>query len=77
RGLRRQARRTPSPNSGWPMAAMALLLGVRLGKPGVYMLHAAGRDAAAGDLARAVSWCARLVGLAAVAAATFALALLH
>ncbi len=76
RGLRRQARRTSSPNSGWPMAAMALLLGVRLGKPGVYMLHAAGRDAAAGDLARAVSWCARLVWLAALAA-TFALALLH
>lgn len=76
RGLRRQARRTPSPNSGWPMAAMALLLGVRLGKPGVYMLHAAGRDAAAGDLARAVSWCARLVWLAALAA-TFALTLLH
>lgn len=76
RGLRRQARRTPSPNSGWPMAAMALLLGVRLGKPGVYMLHAAGRDAAAGDLARAVSWGARLVWLAALAA-TFALTLLH
>jgi len=30
---------TPSPNSGWPMAAMALRLGVRLGKPGVYVLN--------------------------------------
>ena len=37
-----QARLTPSPNSGWPMAAMALVLGVRLGKPGVYTLNALG-----------------------------------
>lgn len=37
--LLREARRTPSPNSGWPMASMALRLGVRLGKPGVYMLN--------------------------------------
>ncbi len=41
--LCQEARRTPSPNSGWPMAAMALGLGVRLGKPGAYVLHAAGR----------------------------------
>lgn len=39
--LRREARRTPSPNGGWPMAALALRLGVRLGKPGVYRLNAA------------------------------------
>ncbi len=32
-GLRARRARTPSPNSGWPMAAMALLLGVRLAKP--------------------------------------------
>ena len=37
-----QARLTPSPNSGWPMAAMALVLGVRLGKPGMYTLNALG-----------------------------------
>ncbi|SFD98799.1 adenosylcobinamide-phosphate synthase CbiB [Paracidovorax konjaci] len=42
----RQARKTPSPNSGWPMAAMALALGVRLAKPGVYTLHRRGRRAA-------------------------------
>ncbi len=41
--LRSEAVRTPSPNGGWPMGAMALLLGVRLGKPDVYMLHGAGR----------------------------------
>lgn len=41
--LRDEARKTPSPNSGWPMAAMALALGVRLQKPGVYALNPSGR----------------------------------
>ncbi|MDR7333690.1 adenosylcobinamide-phosphate synthase CbiB [Roseateles asaccharophilus] len=52
-----EARRTPSPNSGWPMAAMALRLGLRLGKPGVYVLHADGRQPSPDDLhaARAVA----------------------
>lgn len=49
RELAQQARHTPSPNGGWPMAAMALALGVRLGKPGVYLLNPRGRDADAGD----------------------------
>lgn len=40
--LRREARLTPSPNGGWPMASMALRLQVRLGKSGVYVLN---RDA--------------------------------
>lgn len=48
-----EARRTPSPNSGWPMAAMALRLGVKLGKPGVYVLNAAGRDPMKADVLRA------------------------
>jgi adenosylcobinamide-phosphate synthase len=56
---RREARRTPSPNSGWPMGAMALLLDVRLGKPGVYILNAPGREACAADTARAAMWAAR------------------
>ena len=43
RQLRLEARKTPSPNSGWPMAAMALALGVSLHKPGVYALNSAGR----------------------------------
>jgi adenosylcobinamide-phosphate synthase len=42
--LAQEARRTPSPNSGWPMAAMAVLLGVRLGKPGVYTLNPQGAE---------------------------------
>ena len=49
KALRAEARRTPSPNSGWPMAAMAIALGIRLGKPGAYTLNAAGRVPAAAD----------------------------
>ena len=48
--LRREAGRTPSPNSGWPMAAMAMALGVSLGKPGVYTLNATGRAPRDGDV---------------------------
>ena len=51
--LKRQARKTPSPNSGWPMAAMALALNVRLAKPGVYTLHSKGRRAEPLDTRRA------------------------
>ena len=50
-----EARKTPSPNSGWPMAAMALALGVRLSKPGVYLLNAAGRAPTGPDGVRAQS----------------------
>ena len=38
--LTREAALTPSPNGGWPMAAMAFRIGVRLGKPGAYALNA-------------------------------------
>lgn len=34
------ARRPSSPNSGWPMATLAALLGTRLEKPGHYLLDA-------------------------------------
>ncbi|MNL59713.1 cobalamin biosynthesis protein [compost metagenome] len=50
--MAREARRTPSPNSGWPMGAMALLLGVRLAKPGVYALNGEGRAVTSADTAR-------------------------
>lgn len=53
-GLARQARQTPSPNSGWPMAAMALLLGLQLAKPGVYALNAGARAPSALDTRRAL-----------------------
>ncbi len=41
--LSREAHKTPSPNSGWPMAGLALCLGLRLSKPGAYTLHPNGR----------------------------------
>ncbi len=75
RGWRRlpgEARRTPSPNSGWPMAAMALALGVRLGKPGVYELGEGGREAAPRDLLHAC----RIGSRAAIAATLLACAAL-
>lgn len=53
--LAREAARTPSPNGGWPMGAMALRLGVRLGKPGVYTLNQDGVEADAAALTRALS----------------------
>jgi adenosylcobinamide-phosphate synthase len=52
--LARDARHTPSPNSGWPMAAMALALNVRLGKPQAYVLHAAGDVPASAHLKEAL-----------------------
>ena len=67
-GVAREARRTPSPNSGWPMAAMALLLDVRLAKPEVYALNAEGRPAEAADTNRA----AQLGGRAALVLAVCA-----
>ena len=51
--LRLEARKTPSPNSGWPMAALALALGVSLRKPGVYTLNPQGRAPQAPDTALA------------------------
>ena len=51
--LRSQARKTPSPNSGWPMAAMALALGVRLQKRGMYALNPSGRPPMPQDTALA------------------------
>lgn len=61
--LRREAARTPSPNGGWPMAAMALALNRRLGKPGVYTLHEAAPTPQPGDGARACALAGRTVAL--------------
>lgn len=59
--LRLEARRTPSPNSGWPMAAMALALGVCLHKPGVYALNAAGRAPQTADTPRALVYASKVL----------------
>jgi adenosylcobinamide-phosphate synthase len=69
--LRLEARKTPSPNAGWPMAALALRLGVRLDKRGSYTLNPGGRAPEPGDavaalrLARRRGWL--MIGLAAMA----------
>jgi adenosylcobinamide-phosphate synthase len=44
---------TPSPNSGWPMAAMAHGLGVRLEKLSHHVLNAPGRPPGPADITRA------------------------
>lgn len=54
-----EAATTPSPNSGWPMGAMAMRLGVSLRKPGVYVLNRRERSPHADDLARALTIAAR------------------
>lgn len=74
RTLRREAARTPSPNGGWPMAALALRLGVRLGKPGVYLLNAAGATPDARAVARALRIAERAACTAFVLAALALLA---
>lgn len=52
--LQSEAGRTPSPNSGWPMAALALGLDVRLRKPGSYTLNATARSPTESDFEAAL-----------------------
>lgn len=61
--LRVEAAKTPSPNSGWPMAAMALALGVRLRKPGAYALNESAAAPLPADTARALDINSRAVVL--------------
>ena len=70
-----EARKTPSPNSGWPMAAMALALDVCLRKPGVYVLHGTGRSPIAPDIALAQKYASKAV-LAYVMSAQLAIILI-
>jgi adenosylcobinamide-phosphate synthase len=63
---------TPSPNGGWPMGALAVGLGIRLGKPGVYELNGQGRAPQASDTAQALRRCGQVVALLALAAAAVA-----
>ncbi|MBX6390925.1 MAG: cobalamin biosynthesis protein CobD [Frankia sp.] len=68
-----EAGRTPSPNSGWPMAALALALDLRLPKLGHYVLNRPGRPPAPADTAAAL----RLFTRAAAVAVTLAAAASH
>lgn len=49
-----EAARTASPNSGWPMGALALSLNVRLRKPQAYALNANGSAPSAADTTTAL-----------------------
>jgi adenosylcobinamide-phosphate synthase len=69
--MRTQARLTPSPNGGWPMGTMALLLGVSLRKPGVYSLNDAAPAPTAWHTARALLWAGRAAWAAAVCSALY------
>ena len=59
---------TPSPNGGWPMGALAVGLGIRLGKPGVYELNGQGRAPRAADTALALRRCGQVVAVLALVA---------
>jgi adenosylcobinamide-phosphate synthase len=54
-----ESRKTPSPNSGWSMAAFAIRLGVHLGKPGVYVLNPSGADLDANMTIAGIRWLTR------------------
>lgn len=59
--LFREALKTPSPNSGWPMAAMALALHIHLGKPGVYVLNPTGSAPQAEHTRQAVVYASKVL----------------
>ncbi len=65
RGAIADAGRTPSPNSGWPMAAAASALDLRLEKPGHHILNEAGTAPMAPDIRRAEWLTARALLVAA------------
>lgn len=48
--------RTPSPNSGWPMSAAAGALGIRLEKPGYYIILDEGQEPVPADIGRCLSY---------------------
>jgi adenosylcobinamide-phosphate synthase len=67
RGAWRDHGVTPSPNAGWPMAAAAHALDVRLEKPGHHVLHASGRQPSRTDVRAALALTDRALLFGAVA----------
>jgi adenosylcobinamide-phosphate synthase len=65
--------KTDSPNGGWPMAAMALILNVRLAKPGAYVLHTTGRLVEPKDTEHAIQLGQRTTYLCCVLISAFSL----
>ncbi|TFU15361.1 CobD/CbiB family cobalamin biosynthesis protein, partial [Thermus tengchongensis] len=59
--LLQEARKTPSPNAGFPMAALALRLGVRLRKRGAYALNPEAPSLGPRHIRLALGW-ARAIG---------------
>lgn len=70
RELADEARKTPSPNGGWPMGAAALGLGVRLRKLGAYHLNPGGATPVSADVAR-LSAAALTVGVGSLLSAAW------
>ncbi len=60
---------TPSPNSGWPMAAAAGALGIRLEKPGVYVVGEGGAEPSTKDLKPALWLVGTAIALCLIASA--------
>ena len=67
---------TPSPNSGWPMAAAAGALGTRLEKPGVYVVGVGGRDPSTEDIKPALRLVGTAIGLTVAGSAVLLMLLL-
>jgi adenosylcobinamide-phosphate synthase len=59
----RQAIKTPSPNGGWPMGAMAVGLDIKLSKPGVYVLNPEGHDVSLDSISQACAAATRIFRL--------------
>lgn len=65
----RYHRATPSPNSGWPMSAAAGALGIRLEKPGFYVLLDEGKEPETRDVPTSVRFMAATAALTLLASA--------
>lgn len=65
----RYHRATPSPNSGWPMSAAAGALGIRLEKPGFYVLLDDGKETETRDVPTAVKFVGAAAALTILASA--------
>ena len=64
----RYHRATPSPNSGWPMAALAGALNIRLEKSGYYVLVEEGMEPKTSDVSRALQLMQTAIALTLAAA---------
>jgi adenosylcobinamide-phosphate synthase len=76
--LRHEAAKTPSPNSGWAMAAMALQLNIHLSKPDVYTLNASGSAPKTSDTQKSIKLASKsaLAGVFTACIALFLIAFL-